>query len=57
MESLPSPHVTNLAKYFDAVLLVLVARGEDAEAPLAEAVAALTAFATGDFINMPVDEA
>ena len=45
-----------LARVFDAVLPVVVARAVDAETPLARAVAAMTAFATADSVSLPVDE-
>jgi hypothetical protein len=48
--------VDTLTRVFDAVLPVVVAHAVDAEAPLAGAVAAVTAFATADCISLPVDE-
>ena len=45
-----------LSRAFDAVLPVVVPRDRDAEAPLAAALAAVTAFATADCVSMPVDE-
>jgi hypothetical protein len=45
-----------LTRVFDAVLPVVIAHALDAEAPLAGAVAAVTAFATADCISLPVDE-
>ena len=45
-----------LARIFDAVLPVVVPRADDAESPIARALAAVTAFATAGGISLPVDE-
>jgi hypothetical protein len=57
VESLQSlVEVDPLARAFDAVLPLVVARGVDAATPLSRAVAAVTAFATADCISLPVDD-
>jgi hypothetical protein len=50
------PELASLARGFDALLPVVVPRLLDADAPLAQALATVTAFATADCVSMPVDE-
>jgi hypothetical protein len=57
VDSLASAQLGLLKGTFDSVVPVLAVGGDDAEARLARAVSAVTAFATANRVSIPVDEA
>jgi hypothetical protein len=56
VDSLASAELTLMKGTFDSVVPVLAVGGDDAEARLARAVSAVTAFATANRVSIPVDE-